>query len=483
MAMRPFGFLSVGREKRAPARRGNSSPYREIGVSGTPTIGGYVQETDVNAKLRGTARHKTAAETLTNFSIVFASVRYFLDLIAKPSWSFDPADDTPQAREMAEFMEEVVDDMRTNWARIIRRSGMFRYHGFGFGEWTAKRRDDGRIGLLDIEQRPQHTIARWDIEPNGDINGVWQRPPLSGEEIYLPRQKLIYLVDDSMSDSPMGLGWIRGLAEPAERLKTLHELEMIAFERNLAGTPIGRLPYAELEAAVKGGALTEEQMAEMVSAMEDFVDLQKKKPNTSLTLDSMPYEAIKGDGTQFSNVLKWGIDLLTGDMSGIDALANAIDRIKHEMALIMGTESILIGKDGGGSLAMSKDKSQNLYLIVNSTLGDMAEGYSRDIIDPIWTLNGFPDELKPQAVCEDVAFKDVETVASTLRDMAAAGAVLEPDDPAINDVRDLAGISRVPEESIEAQIAARDALRPPPDDPGGGPANGPEDDPLEEDEE
>jgi len=72
----------------------------------------------------------------------------------------------------------------------------------------------------------------------------------------------------------------------------------------------------------------------------------------------------------------------------------------------------------------------------------MREGANRDLIDPIWALNSLPEDKKPEFSVEDVTFKSIEEITTSLKDMAASGAVLSPDDPAINDVRDLLGVSR-----------------------------------------
>jgi len=57
-----------------------------------------------------------------------------------------------------------------------------------------------------------------------------------------------------------------------------------------------------------------------------------------------------------------------------------------------------------------------------------------------------------------VTFRDAEKVAGVLRDMSTAGAVLDPDDPVINDVRDLLGVSNAPEMTPERYAM----LNPPP---------------------
>jgi hypothetical protein len=461
MAWNPLRKL-FGNQTEGPKR---VSPFRERGKMGTAVVGGRVYETDVNAKMRGDQKYITAAEMLTNMSIVAAGVRHFLDLVAKPAWSFDPADDSPEALEYAEFIKEVISDTRTSWARIVRRFGMYKFYGFSTGEWTAKKRKDGKIGLLDIEARPQHTIKRWAIDESGNVTGVWQRPPMTGEEIWLPRQKLLYLVDDMMTDSPEGLGWLRALAEPMERLKRLQELETTGYERNLAGTPIGRIPYAEIADAVEAGEIEQSEADEMISEMEDFLDLQKKQPTTSLALESMPYVNQTDSGESFSSVFKWGMELLRGDLTGMDHLGESIDRITYEMAMIIGVQGLLVGKQGAGSLALSQDKSTTMYLVVNSTLGDMREAVDRDVIDTIWMLNGFPEEMKPRSRTEDVTPKDVGKITDALRSLASAGATISNRDPVVNNVRDLMGVERMPEELIDLEMEAEEALRGEADDP------------------
>lgn len=431
-----------------------SSPYREAGAAGTAIIGGYVIAKERNAKMTGDARYINASDILANASIVAASVRYFLNLCSAPVWKAKPPNDTDRAKEAAEFAEEVINSCSTNWSRIVRRAGMFRFHGFGIHEWTAIKRADGRIGFSDVEQRPQHTIKRWQVDEQGTVEGVWQRAPLTGEELWLPRKKIVYLVDDMMTDSPEGLGWYRHLVEPWDRLKEYLKLEQIAYQRDLAGTPIGRVPIEELRKSVAAGVITKAEMEGMVSEMEHMVTMQVKEPNTGLVLDSMPYTDATDTGMRTTAVRRWDMELLQGQPSNIAELGKAVERLAWEMARIIGTENILTGSNGVGSQALSSDKSRNLYLTANATNRDMAEAFTRDLIDPLWMLNGLPDEDMPELTVEDVSFKDVEQMARTLKDMSTAGATFAPDDDIWNELLDLMGLPAMAELSDEERAMA-----------------------------
>jgi hypothetical protein len=443
-------FLGSFLPAKQPAR-----PYSEQGVAGYVVMGGYVVTNEQSSQLMGQTRWKTAADLLANISIIAASLRYSLNLIARPSWKADPASDKAEAKAAAEFVDEIMTDVSASWTRIVRRSAMFKYHGFGISEWTAKRRDDGKIGIDSIEQRPQHTIEKWDIDPNGGVLGVWQRDPQTAREIYLPRQKLIYLVDDQLTDRPDGMGWFRHLVEPAEKLRTYLKLESLGFQRDLSGIPIGRAPLQKINQLVRDGKLDQKQADTMIEGIKEFCRLEMKSEHTGLVLDSTTYKGKTEQGDQISQVSEWGMELLTGEQSSIDALGKAISRFEFEMALVMGTASMLTGREGQGSRALSEDHSRNLYLMCNSTLDDMTESYQRDMVDRLWAMNGLNDDLKPQLAHEDAAFKDAEQIARVLRDMAAAGAILAPDDPAINDLRNLIGISEADPMDLETLALVR----------------------------
>jgi hypothetical protein len=427
--------------------------FNPQGVSGTAIYAGYPIQREKNPNWVGTRKYITSAELVLNTSIVAASVHYFLNLIAHPEWTVAPATgkdakgkdvkDSKAAQEAADLIEGALHDMVTPWPRVVRRSAMYRFHGFGIQEWYARKKDDGTIVFADVEPRPQFTIERWEVDEDGEVLGCYQRSPQSGEIIGLPRKKLIYLVDDTLSDSPEGIGIFRHLAETYERLMGYQTLEVQAFERDLRGTPIGRAPITIINRAIEEGTISKEQGQAAIAHLSQFVQTEIKKSNTGVILDSQVYESQGVAGLVPTATPQWGIDLLTGTGAGLAELSSVIDRLQHEMARVIGTESLMLG-DHGGNRALALDKSRNLYLVANAVLNNVATTYESDFIPPLLDLNGIPQELKPSFEVEDVAFKDVQEVTSALATMAKSGAPLAPDDPAIDDVRDLLGISRAP---------------------------------------
>lgn len=420
------------------------APTQTQGEAGFVNLGGFIQDNERNAKLKGSQRYVTYSDLLVNTSIVAAGCRYFLGLVEKAGWRCVPSDEEDaEAKRFAEEMQEIIDEMDTPWSKVVRRAGMYRFYGFSVQEMTARRMLDGAgIGLMEIAPRPQHTIEKWDTDEHGRVRGMTQRSPQTGKEIYLDRRKVLYLVDDSLSDSPEGLGLFRHLVEPAHRLRRFEVLEAFGYETDLRGIPVGRAPLSDLQQQVANGTLSKEQAEGLVAPLKTFIEKHIKNPELGLLLDSITYQTLDEKG-QPSNVPKWDLKLVTGDnANSTAAVATAIERLNREMARIMGVEHLLLGGDGKGSLALSRDKTQSFGLMVDGTLNGIGEQSSDDVVRFVAELRGWPRAKWPKMVPQPTKYRDVQQVADVLEGMAKAGAQLHPEDPAIGEVRELLGLSR-----------------------------------------
>lgn len=432
-----------------------ASPTKIIGASGTAVYGGYVQENEANSSLTGREKYKTYINITINTSIVSAGVRYYLNLVQKAGWTFSPADDSAQAEEYAEEVTKILHDMETPWSRVVRRAAMYKFYGFSVQEWTAKKRDDGIIGLLDISPRAQITIDRWDIDEFGRVHGMTQTNPQTQKELYLPRSKVLYIVDDSLNDSPEGLGILRNLVEPVKRLQRYEQLEGFGYESDLRGVPVGRAPYALINEQVAAGLMTREDAETQFSVLTTFINKHIKNPERGIVLDSSVYETANEAEAPSGQPL-WDISLLENSGQGLEEVAAAIERINHEIARLIGVEQLLLGQSRG-TQALSEDKSHNFAMVVGSALGEIAETVNRDIIARLGELNGWDPDLLPKAKCEEIQFKSPTQITEALAGLARS--MLDPEDPAINVIRDMLGLPDA--------LVNRDALDSSLQDPGG----------------
>lgn len=428
------------------------SPTETIGAPGTAVFGGFIQTEEKNVNLSSREeRYKTFSEILANTSIVAAGTRYFLNLVAKADWTFAPSEADTDGKFAAMAEEALTEDPSTSWQRIVRRAAMYRFYGFSIQEWTARRREDGVLTFADIAPRAQLTIEKWDLDEEGNVLGALQRSPQTQQELYLPRPKLLYIVDDTLSDSPEGLGLFRHLVAPAQRLARYEQLEGFGFETDLRGIPLGRGPFSRLAEQVEAGTISQAQRIKIEAPVRSFIKNHIKTAKIGMLLDSIVYET-KDEAGRPSNVPQWSVELLKGSATSFAENAAAIERLNREIARILGVEQLLLGSSSVGSFALSRDKTSAFFLLVDSALKELEDAIKSDLLQVLWDLNGWPDEMMPEPSTEAVKQTDVEAIAATLRDMATAGATLDPADPVIGEVRDLMGVSRPPEELIAQQV-------------------------------
>lgn len=415
-------------------------PFSEAGVTGATVVGGWLQDRERNPKLTYLQRNTRYEEVMANIAVVGAGIRYFTSLAASVEWSVEPSE-TDTDGQYAEILERAMDSVDQSWSDVVKHALMYRYLGFSVSELVALKDGDGTILLKSIEHRPQRTIKQFDVDEYGTVLGFGQQSPTSGQTFYIPRAKTLYLVDSLIDDSPAGMGILRHVFESCERLKAYLQTESFGFSKDLRGIPVGRIPYSELNKAVSNGEITQDQANIAIQAMEKLVRSSRKLPDTGIILDSKTYESRSDTGISVSGNRQWDLELLQGVSPGLQEIGLAIERIQKEIARVLSSEALQL--DGGGSNALSKDKSSNAYLAVNSSLKDVSAQMNKDIIPFLYNLNGVDKSLWPKFKVEDVSEHDVTSVTTALKDMAAAGAVLQPDDPVINDVRQLLGLQEV----------------------------------------
>ena len=445
-----FGFKPVDptSQTSAPPAVAMPKPTETVGTNGTAVFGGFIHSAERSADLRGTKRYTTFSDAVLNDDVIGLGVEYFMTLLAGVGWRFAPPDGSGSAGEdIAEKMTALLlapRAMATPWNRVVTRAGMYRFMGFSLAEWTAKLRDDGLIGYADVESRPQHTIWQWDVDHTGTVLGFWQRSPWDYSRRYLPRGKCAYIVANNVSDSPEGVGLLRYVIETHRQKQRLEQLEGYGFEQDVSGTPVARVPYAEIQKQLDDGKIDATEANKMLSGVESFVENHIKNPKLGLLLESMTYP--DKDGVAGAQKM-YDLELLQVQASGLPALDAAIRRKQLQIARLLGIEGLMLGASGG-SHALSKDKTQNLAQLVTSTLGDIAYAFDADLVVPLMLLNGWDVKLTPTLLPDAVQLRDVEIIVDALSKLAQAA--LAPDDPAVDAVRDLIGVPHVP---VMAQAA------------------------------
>jgi hypothetical protein len=434
------------------------APNKRAGAPGFAVHGGYLVESERNRDLIGVKKFETYSELLANIEVVAASVRLFLRMVGRASWSVVPCEEGGEEGErIAELVESIIYDLERPWHRVVRRSAMYQVLGYSMQEWIAKRRTDGVIGFFDIEPRSQSTITRWDVDDQGIVRGVWQESPQTFEQLYIPRSKVVYVVDDSISDSPEGLGVMRHVAPAGKRLQRYEQLEGIGFESDLHGVPVGRAPLTALAEMVNKKRITQAQANSILDNLESFVTDHIRSSATGLIIDSATYKSQDDASTPSSNPM-WGIDLLKADVSSQEAIAEAINRLTRGIARVLASEGLLLGESGSGSLAMAKSKAQTFSMVVDAALIEVAEAYEKDLLRPLAKLNGWNPAYLPTLLPEKMQDRDVAEIMEGIVALSRAGAPLSPEDPAIDVARDMLGLPPTDKNGMAEDLMMRTPL-------------------------
>lgn len=368
-----------------------------------------------------------------------------------------PSADVPKPTDpesAAAWMSDVLfHQMRTPLRQLVGCMVTYRPHGFDTHEWVGETRDDGTWGLKDIVQVPQTTITKWNLhERTKEVLGIVQQVPQSGEEVYIPRSRLVYLCDSANAQGdPAGMGLMRHCVEKIDRLRRFEQLEGFGYETELRGVPKARAPLAEMRALVAKGEWDEPDYNKAIEHVVTFLTNHIKTPSLGIVLDSEVYRDFGENSSPSSSAKKWDLELMTSSGAPHGDINVAIDRMGRELARVWSADGFHLG-GGDGSHAMSKDKTQRFATLGNATAADIAEALNRDVIRPIWELNKFDPKIMPRLKPGRVDLDDVAAIATAMKDWA--GAALEPDDPATNAFR-----RRLHLPAIPLEVAQRAADR------------------------
>lgn len=404
------------------------------------TYGGYAQSREQSADLNGARKHTTYANYIANVHIVALGVRYILDILGGTNWKFKPSEADTDSR-YADAVKSILTGMQTPWGDHLQKMGMYKFVGASVHEWIAIRRPDGLIGFQNIEHRPMSSISRWDIDDSG-IRGVFQRLRNTGSEVLIPREKLVYIVDSSISDSPEGVGLLRHVAEPARQLQRLEQLEGYGYEMDVNGVPKLWIPYAKLNKAVADKLMKKEDAEAIIKNLESFQERHIKNPSLGISLESAPYSSMDASSSP-SGMRMFDLEILSSQNSSAGPINIAIERKCREIARVIGVEALLLGTGGSAQASVSKDKVSQLQQTVMRMNTKIAWSVDNDLIRRIGQLNGWDEKFLPTSNPDPVSLRDINEIVDAVT--ALAGAPFKDGDTAENEIRSMLGISPAPE--------------------------------------
>jgi hypothetical protein len=355
-----------------------------------------------------------------------------------------PANDSAEAKEEAEFVKSVLDDMDHTLDDHIAESLSNLSYGFAWFEVIYKRRigptersdkkrskyTDGRMGVRKIAIRAPWTISRFDVDQQtGDVKGIYQDGSGYNNSNYIPTRKSLYYRTTTINGDPAGRSILRNAYTSYEYVNNLQSIEAIAVERELAGIPVARIPAEYLS-----GDATAAQSG-FVNNLQSILRDVKFNEQGYIILPSDTYPDKDGAPTNQKLV---DVELMSSSGSRNIDIDPIVRRYQHDIARSVLSEFLMLGGGNTGSYALSKSKTDLFLRALESYIQAIVDVLNKQLVERLWELNGLNYDLMPTIVAGDVAPHDLREIAAFLRNLNGADINVSDHPEVIQDLMDIA---------------------------------------------
>ena len=430
-----------------------------LGVAGTSTRNGTLKADDLQPELRGKRAIRKYREMRDNDATIGAALYAVEQMLRDVPIKVTPSDDSDEAKKEAEFVESVLEDMDHSLDDHISEALSFLTFGFAAFEVVYKRRigpyekspkkrskfTDGRIGIRKIAPRAQWTINRFEVDnQSGDIYGFHQDVSSGFGTNYIPMRKGILYRTTTINGDPSGRSILRNAYSSYERLNAIQQYEAIGIERELAG-----IPHAEVPAEYLSADATEAQQAVLNQLKEILRDLKFNEQGFLIT----PSDTYPGKDGEPTNQKLVSVKLISAEGTRNIDIDPVIKRYQHDIARSVLAEFIMLGGGSNGSYALSKSKSDIFLRALESYINTIVDVLNKQLIEPLWRLNGLSFDLMPKITAGDVAKHDLKEMGAYLRNLNGANVTIADD---IDIVNALMEIAELPKPNPEVYTASRE---------------------------
>lgn len=331
----------------------------EFGKSGTTITHGYISSSNFNPDLTGTRGIEVFDQMRRGCAVVRAALQAMKQPILQANWYVEPASEDPKDKEIAAFVEKNLFNMSITWQDFLRHALLNLDYGRMVFEKVYEYREDGKIWLKKLAPRLPSTIWQWELT-DGRPGIVQQLPDGSRPEI--PIEKLLIIVNEKEGDDWEGHSMLEAAHANWYYLTSLYKIDAMAHERHGLGIAYGKLP--------KGTRATEYNKADEL--------LKNVRANQSSRL------LWEGNETEFGF-----IDMKSGTLK---SPTDSIREHTMQIMLSMLANHLLLGQNGTGSFALSKDRSDFFNLVLQAIAKNMFDSINNYCVKQLVDFNYFVDE-------------------------------------------------------------------------------------------
>jgi len=429
---RPRGVRSIsmatGREGLQPA-----SPVADTevyGWGGITVSGGLLGSLEWNPELRGLEGLKTLRQMLYSDPMVGAVQRAKVLPLLSAAWSFEPADDSSEAGDMADFCNAaLMQGMDVTWHQWLEEALDVEGYGFYDFEMIWDTSSGTEVKLESLAARPPLHVEEVLAGADGSFAGIRQVlnstgmgqgqvygtafenldvNSLSGQRvgvIDIPATKLLHLVRSRRGNDHRGVSGYRTAYKPWFIKKELEVIAAIGYERRANGVDVAKvMPDSD------NGTVSQERVD---AVFEQLLGLHSREHQAFVEVPGLEYriEGLSGGTLDPQEFLAY--------------LDTSIARASLAEFLAMG--------QGEGARSVAEDKSSFFLQALVGMGRVITDGVNRQLVPDLMRFN-FPDapsELYPTLRHDRLDRRQVSEVT------AAVGQIVDADlmGPITDDVR------------------------------------------------
>lgn len=382
---------------------------RELGLPGTLLFSGFILE-EQNPALQG--RKGMDTFKAMGHDPTIAMLLKTIELPVRATrWEVDPADESPQAVELADFVHYNLWDFGSQSFDDVLRMATTGRNQYGFAPFEiCYRLDDdkypGKVCLDKLAWRAQWTRYKWNVEeidtPDGgrsrELISMTQWAPPFYQYTVIPANKMALFVRDQTGENYDGVSLLRSCYKPWYIRDRLYSIQTVGLERGYMGIPVGKLPMM--------------YTADMQQLMKDIVQgFRTHERAGAVVREDM------------------GFEMLFNKLEG-SAMQSAIEFFTHQIPLSALAQFTLLGSGNVGSFALSEDQSDLFLMALNGDCNYTAEVFNLDPVLPRLIRFNYPDvpnTLLPKLTHGQVGERNLDKILKGVGPLLQWGGIV-PDD-------------------------------------------------------
>ena len=336
---------------------------RELGQIGLNFFSGYIAEA-YTQKLQWPQAYRVYNEMRRRDPTIRSLLNAIRLMANDVEWKVEPWDDTPQAKQIAEFVESQLWHMDPPIDDILDDALTALAFGWAWFEQVYTRTAEGRIGWEKIAFRRQSTWYSWEFDEHGNLLGLHQSAPPNYDVVFLPAEKSFHFVPERDGGNPEGFSILESAYEPWYFVKNLQIVNGIGWQRTFVGLPVFQVDEV---------------------ATSDEIDLADEI-GKGLVVNEHQYVRVPST-IQFR--------LETINNSNAATLLDTIQEYRRLILSLVMADFIMLGSGQTGSWALGRDKSTLFLMAVNGWLDRFATQFTKQCIKPLVAYNGWNTEELP----------------------------------------------------------------------------------------